>query len=312
MTVMAERRPGRLRSITRRRPGRTPWLDWMIVPTLVILAGVVGYPIVRTVILSFQRYKPDTGLPVQNVGVQNYKELWADPVFWQSLRVTLIYTFGSVAIAVVLGLTLALLTENFTGVWRYLRSILLTPWAVPLIVVAFLFRYIFDTDAGVANAILRDFGILGANGKVQWLTSDTWALPTVMLANIWTLVPFFYLIFTASLTSVPTAVVESARVDRAGLWAMIFRIKLPYLRGAAVVASLIAIINNFNDFAKIYSMTGGGPGYSTTALVVYVYQLAFTSYNFGYASAIGVVWLVLLILFAILYIRLARPQRRTP
>lgn len=306
MSVTAERRSGWLR-LPRRRSDRAPWLDWMIVPTLVILAGVIGYPIVRTVILSFQHYKPLTGLPATANGVQNYKELWADPIFWQALRVTLVYTFGSVVISVLLGLGLALLTENFTGTWRYLRSILLAPWAVPLIVVAFLFRYIFDQDAGVANAILRDFGIVHQN--VHWLTSSVWALPTVMLANVWTLVPFFYLIFTASLTSVPTEVIESARVDRASTWAMIVRIKLPYLRGAAVVAMLIAVINNFNDFAKIWSMTEGGPGYSTTTLVVYVYRLAFTSFNMGYSAAIGVVWLVLLILFAILYVRLT--QRRT-
>lgn len=303
MTVATQKRRGWLPA---RRPGRKLWLDWMILPTLVVLAAVIGYPIVRVVILSFQRYKVLSGIPAQATGATNYRELASDPIFWQALRVTLIYTFGTVAISVVVGLALALLTENFSGPWKYLRSILLTPWAVPLIVVAFLFRYIFDQDSGVANAILRHLGLIHDN--VHWLTSSSWALPTVMFANIWTLVPFFFLIFTASLTSVPTEVVESARVDRAGVWAMIFRIKLPYLRGAALVAVLIAVINNFNDFAKIWAMTEGGPGYSTTTLVVYVYRLAFTSFNMGYASAIGVVWLVLLIVFAVLYARLL--QRR--
>jgi multiple sugar transport system permease protein len=276
----------------------------MILPTVVILAGVIGYPIVRSVMLSFQKYKPLTGLPAQGVGTSNYHEVFNDPIFWQSLRNTLVYTFGSVVLATVFGLALALLTENLPGRWRYVRAVLLTPWAVPLIVVAFLFRYMFDQDSGVVNSVLRGLGIVHSN--VHWLTSSTWAMPAVMMANIWTAVPFFYLIFTAGLASVPNEVVEAARVDRAGVWSMVAKIKLPYLRQSGLIAVLIMVINNFNDFAKIWSMTEGGPGYSTTTLVVYVYRLAFSSFNIGYASAIGVVWLVLLMVFAVFYVRLMR------
>jgi multiple sugar transport system permease protein len=280
----------------------------MILPTLIILAVVIGYPIVRAIMLSFQRYKPLSGVPAQGVGFNNYKELYHDPLFTEALKLTAVYTFGSVAIAVVIGLALALLTENLKGGWRYVRSILLTPWAVPLIVVAFLFRYMFDQDSGVVNEVLRHLGLIHAN--IHWLTSSTWAMPAVMVANIWTQIPFFFLIFTAGLASVPNEVIEAARVDRASTWAMITRIKLPYLWGPALVAVLIMVINNFNDFAKIWAMTEGGPGYSTSTLIIYVYRLAFTSFNMGYASTVGVIWLVLLVIFAVFYIRLL--QKKAP
>lgn len=290
------------------KPRRAPWFDWMVLPTIAILAFVIGYPIVRTFILSTEHYKILTGLPATGAGFSNYQQLYHDPVFWQALRNTAVYTFGSVVAAVVLGLALALLTEHMAGPWRYIRTVLLTPWAVPLIVVAFLFRYMFDQDSGVVNALLRHLGLIHAN--VHWLTSSTWAMPTVMLANIWTAVPFFFLVFTAGLTSVPTDVVEAARVDKAGTWAMVGRIKLPYLIGPAMIAVLIMVINNFNDFAKIWAMTQGGPAYSTTTLVVYVYQLAFSSFNMGYSSAIGVVWLLLLMIFAVFYVRLLQRVAR--
>lgn len=279
----------------------------MLWPTIIVLAFVIGYPIVRAFILSFQHYKVLSGLPASSVGFHNYDQLIHDPLFWQSLRVTVIYTGVSVAVAAIIGLSLALLTENFSGPWRYLRSILLTPWAVPLVVVAFLFRYIFDQDTGIANGLLRHVGLIHSN--VHWLTSSSWALPTVIVASIWNITPFFFLIFTASLTSVPNEVVEAARVDRASTWAMIFRIKLPYLRGPALVAILIMVVNSFNDFSKIWTMTQGGPGYSTSTLVIYVYRLAFSSFNMGYAATVGVIWLLLLVVFAIFYIRLL--QKRT-
>jgi multiple sugar transport system permease protein len=118
--------------------------------------------------------------------------------------------------------------------------------------------------------------------------------------------PFFFLLLSAALAAIPDEVIQSARVDRAPTWSMILHIKLPLIRNTLLISSLLMIIATFNDFAKIWAMTQGGPGYSTTTLVIYVYRLAFESFEFGYASALGVVWLLVLLVFAIAYLRALR------
>jgi multiple sugar transport system permease protein len=281
---------------------RVPWIDWMVLPTIAVLAVVIGYPVVYTLVLSVQKYNLLDMSPARYVGARNYTALFADPIFWQSLKNTAIYTFGSVIVAALAGLALALVTESLGG-WRFraVRSLLLTPWAVPFVVVAFLFRLMYLQNGGVVNAVLLDAGLI--DKPVLWLNDASLALPAIMVANIWAMTPFFFLLLSASLAAIPNEVIESARIDRAGTWSMVFHIKLPFLRSALFISSLLMIISNFNDFAKIWAMTQGGPGYSTTTLVVYVYRLAFENFDFGYASAIGVVWLVLLLVFALIYLR---------
>jgi len=284
---------------------RVPWIDPFVLPTVAVLGVVIGYPVVYTLVLSTQKFNLLDTTPARFIGGANYTHLSIDPIFWSSLANTAIYTFGSVAIAALLGLALALLTENLLG-WRFraVRALLLTPWAVPFVVVAFLFRYMYLQDGGVINAILLRLGLIAH--PVLWLNNATLALPAIMVANVWTMVPFFFLLLSAALAAVPTEVIEAASIDRAGPFSMIVYIKLPFLKNALLVSSLLMAISNVNDFAKIWAMTEGGPGYSTTTLVVYVYRLAFEDFNFGYASAIGVVWLVLLLGFAWLYLRTLR------
>jgi len=277
----------------------------MTAPALIILAGVIGYPVVDAVIVSFSNQSlvyPANAF----VGGANYKQLYHDPLFWQSLRNTVIYTGVSVVVALLLGLILALVLERLTGPWRFIRAVLLTPWAVPVIVVAFLFEFMFTSPGGITNSLLEQTGIIGS--PIPWLTSPTWAMAAVIIANVWMQAPFFLLIFTAALGGVPNEVIEAARIDRAGTWSMVARIKLPYLSSAALVGALLMIIQNFNNFPLIWAMTQGGPAYGTTTLVIYVYELAFTSFKLGYASAIGVVWLVLLIIIASLFIRVLRSR----
>ena len=286
---------------------REPWLDWMVLPTLGVLAVVIGYPVVYTLVLSGTHYNLLDNDPARYVGAANYVKLWHDRVFWQSLGNTATYTFGSVAAAVLIGLALALLVEAQGGPrMRAVRALLLTPWAVPFVVTAFLFRYMYLLNGGVINAVLLKLGIIGA--PVSWLNVASLALPSVMVANVWAMTPFFFLLLSAALAAIPNEVIESARVDRARGWSMVLHIKLPFLRNALLVSSLLMIISNFNDFAKIWATTQGGPGYATTTLVVYVYRLAFESFEFGYASAIGVVWLLLLLGFALAYLRALRAQ----
>jgi ABC-type sugar transport system permease subunit len=289
----------------RRNAERVPWLDWMVLPAVAVLGVVIGYPVVYTLALSTKKYNLLDMAPAKFIGAANYSHLFSDPVFWHSLGNTAIYTFGSVIVASLLGLALALLTESLAG-WRFrtVRALLLTPWAVPFVVVAFLFRYMYLQNGGVINAVLLDLGIV--DKPVLWLNNSALALPSIMVANIWAMTPFFFLLLSAALASIPNEVVESARIDKAGTWSMVYHIKLPFLRGALFISSLLMIISNFNDFAKIWAMSQGGPGYSTTTLVVYVYRLAFEKFDFGYASAIGVVWLALLLVFALIYLRALR------
>jgi ABC-type sugar transport system permease subunit len=291
------------RATGRRRDAR--WFDWMTAPALVILAVVVGYPIVDAVVVSFSNYSllyPAHAF----VGAANYKQLAHDPLFWQSLRNTVVFTVASVVLGLLIGLVLALALERLRGPWRFARAVLLTPWAVPVIVVAFLFEFMFTNPGGITNTLLQDAGII--HSPVAWLTSPSWAMVAVIIANVWTQAPFFLLIFTAALAGVPDVVIEAARIDRARTWDMIALIKLPYLRSAALVGTLLMVIQNFNNFPLIWAMTGGGPANGTTTLVVYVYELAFTSFKLGYASAIGVVWLVLLVIISALFIRVLRAR----
>jgi ABC-type sugar transport system permease subunit len=277
----------------------------MVVPSLAVLAIVIGYPIVYTIVLSTQNYNLVATEPARFVGSDNYRKLATDPTFWLALRNTAYYTFGSVAVAATLGLAFALLAEGLVR-WRgrLARVLLLTPWAVPFVVVAFLFRYMYLQNGGVINALLMRVGIVEA--PISWLNASAFAMPAVMAANVWAMTPFFFLLLSAALAGIPTEVIESARVDRASVVDMIFRIKLPFLRNSLLIGGLLMIIANFNDFAKIWAMTQGGPGYTTTTLVVYVYRQAFENFAFGFASAIGVVWLLLLLLFAMAYLRALR------
>jgi len=277
----------------------------MAVPTLVILAIVIGYPIVRAVTLAFTDYNLIGGAAASNfVGAENFQELVDDPVFWQSLRNTFIFTFGSLAGAGLIGLALAFATENLGGGWRFLRGLLLTSWAIPIIVVAFLFRFLFLDRGGLLNSVLLDWGVI--DSAIPWITSTQWSLFSVTIANIWQTTPLFLLVFTAGLRAVPNEVLESARVDKTGPWALAWQIKMPYLRGPAVIVALIATVENLNSFPLIWAMTEGGPGYSSSTLAIYLYRLVFDDFELGYASAIGLVWLAFLLVIAWWFIRAQR------
>lgn len=291
-----------------RRRRRVRWLDWMAVPTMVILAVVIGYPIGRAIVLAFTDFSLIGGADASNfVGLQNFEAVANDPVFRESLFNTFVFTFASLAGAGLVGLALAFATENLEGPWRFLRALLLTPWAIPIIVVAFLFRFLYLDRGGLINDLLLSAGLV--DSAIPWITSAQWALVSVIIANIWQTVPFFLLIFTAGLRAVPNEVVEAARVDKTGAWALAWQIKMPFLRGPAIVAALITTIEYLNSFPLIWAMTEGGPGYSSSTLAIYAYRLAFTNFELGYASAIGVVWLVFLMGIAWWFIRAQRGDR---
>jgi ABC-type sugar transport system permease subunit len=281
----------------------------MVVPTFVILIVVIGYPIFRAFTLAFTDFNLIYGdAAAQNVGFDNFARLSSDPVFWQAVRNTFMFAAVSLVGAAGIGLVLALATENLQGPWRFLRGFLLAPWAIPVIVTAFLFQFLFLDRGGLINDLLMQVGL--TTSPVRWLTSSDWAMWSVIIANIWGSAPFFLLVFTAGLRAVPDEVIEAARVDRTGPWMMTWSIKMPFLLGPAVVASVIATIGNLNQFPLVYSLTGGGPGYASTTLPIYLYSLAFVRFDLGYASAVGVVWLAFMMIIATVFLRRLREEHR--
>ena len=193
----------------RRGAGPAPWLDAMVVPTLALLAIVIGYPVIYTLLLSVQDYNLLSSESARLTGAANYRKLLTDPIFRQALVNTAVYTFGSVAASAVLGLALALLAEGMMGrSGRIARALLLTPWAVPFVVVAFLFRYMYLQNGGAINAVLLATGLTGT--PVSWLNSASLAMPAVMATNVWTMTPFFFLLMSAALAGIPNEVIESA------------------------------------------------------------------------------------------------------
>jgi ABC-type sugar transport system permease subunit len=278
-----------------------PWLDGMIVPACAVLLFVIAYPTLRAIVLSGYNDQLLDPAHIHFIGAGNYMRLARDPVFRAAMTNTLAFTGWSVALGFLLGLGLAMLTERLPPPLLWIRGAMLTPWAIPVIVVAFLFRYMLDQQVGIITYLALRLHAIAAG--VPWLASVRWAMPTVVLANTWSQTPFYLLMFMAALKGIPEEIRDAARIDGAG-GAQEFRsITVPYLQNTMVVASLIMVINNFNNFPLIWAMTGGGPVYVTTTLVVYIFQLAFAQFDIGYAAAVGTIWLIVLLFLAIVYIR---------
>lgn len=295
----ARPRTGRSRGATRRGHVRLALV--MLAPTMAVLGLVVVYPLLKAVGLSLTEtslLRPAAGEPV---GAANYARLLTDPAFWSALRTTAVWTVGSVAISYLVGLALALaLNESFRG-RRLVRGLVLIPWVTPGVVVGLLFLYLYNPEAGLVNYVLERLGLV--DDYVPWLGRTDTALPATMLANIWNQVPFYMLALLAGLSSLPEELVEAARVDGANGWQRFWHITLPHLKGVTVITTALMTIWNFNSFDLLWSTTQGGPVTATTTLSIFVYRTAFEARALGYAGAIGVAWLVILMVFAIVYIR---------
>ncbi len=288
------------------RKRRGPWDETRLAaacltPCLFILGFVILYPLGRGIYLSLLHYKltDPTGPTVAYLG--NYAAILRDSVFWEALQNTIVFSAASVVLGFLAGLVLAvLLDQDLPGI-RVLRGLSLVPWIVPYIVVAFLVLYMFNFDVGVINFLLRVMGVITAN--VPWLSVPQSAMIAVITANVWNQIPFYILMFLAGLQTIPTELKEAASIDGASPLQVFWHITVPHLQNIMVIATILMLIRNFNNFPLIWVMTQGGPINSTTTLVIYIFRLAFSDFNFGYAAAVGVVWLVLLMVITAWYVR---------
>ncbi|WP_431044775.1 carbohydrate ABC transporter permease [Streptomyces sp. P1-3] len=322
----ADGAPGRVRKTATKnggRPGRirralaTHWYAWaMVAPVVIVIGVIVGYPLGRGVYLSLtdaneanvERHIGVNHLPAtyKNVGLDNFTAILQDEVFWDRLGWTVVWTVSCVAVSFAIGLGLAvMLNRQFKGRTLY-RSLLILPWAVPAFVSVFAWRLLYNEKNGILNKILDGGGI----DAVPWLNDPTMAKVSVIAVNVWLGVPFMLVALLGGLQSIPGELYEAAEMDGASPWQRFRHITLPGLRSVSSTVILLSTIWTFNMFPVIFLLTRGGPGDSTEILVTYAYRLSFVNSprDFAGASAWGVMILLILMLFAVVYRRSLRKQ----
>lgn len=291
--------PSAFDSVSRRLRSRhiTPY--YYLLPTLIPLLLLTLYPLLRGIYLSFTNYNAynkDTSL----TGFQNYVELLTgDTLFWGAFFNNLIWTVGVVALSYVLGLITSIaLNERIPG-RTFFRGIALIPWVCPAVVAGLTWRWIYDPNFGLLNYLLIQLGIIDHN--IGWLSDKNTALIACMIVAVWKMLPFSIVMLLAGLQAVPEELYEAAAIDGAGTMGRFRYITLPLLNRVGKISILLSTIWAFNQFDSVYVLTGGGPGNRTMLLSIMAYQNAFRYFKVGYASAIGVIMLLMLLLPIMLY-----------
>lgn len=264
-----------------------------VMPVLILLLIMYGYPLIKSIIMSLQDYKLTSSGSAPFNDFANFKKMFSDTDFLLLLKNSLIYVIISVVAQFVLGLILALcLKTKFRGRGIY-QSIVFLPWAFSSFVVGLMFRWSFNGEYGVVNDILMKMGIIKEN--VAWLGTPGLSLAVVIIAMIWMGIPFFGIMILAALQSVPDDIYEAADIDGCGMFRKFFSLTLPYIKPTIIMTVLLRTIWIFNSFDLIVIITGGGPVNYSQTLPSYMYSKAFASYDFGLASAFGVLLIVILV-----------------
>ena len=282
------------------------WL--MTAPAITIIVLVALFPLGWTIWESLHLHDlrmPWLGRPF--VGLDNYGMLARDERFWASLGHTALFTVVTVGAELVLGLILALVMNRALRGRGVLRAAILVPWAIPTVVAALIWRFIFDSQAGIANVVLVDVGILDA--PIVWFVRATTAWVPVMLADIWKTTPFVALLLLAGLQNIDPALNEAAAIDGASRWRVLRGVTLPLLRPAILVALIFRTLDAFRVFDLIYVLTSGGPGTATEPVALYTFTTLLQNLQFGYGAALSVVIFAVTFALALVYIRVLGGER---
>jgi multiple sugar transport system permease protein len=279
-----------------------------VLPAIALLSLVLLIPLAFVLYLSVHR---DIGRGAMAfAGLGNYQRFLADPQFWNAMRNTVVFTVGSVALHVLLGLGVALLLNRSIKGRTIFRVVALVPWMFSSVVVAAVWRWMYSPQFGIINDILDRTGI-SRDAQIAWLGHLDLALPAVTFANAWRGFPFVMIIVLAGLQAIPREQYEAAAVDGASGYTSFRHVTLPNLRFVLSIAVILDSIWTFKYFDLVQVMTGGGPANATEVLTTLVYRNAFEYFQFGYASAIAVLMFLVSLVFTLVYVRLAMTEKGT-
>jgi multiple sugar transport system permease protein len=299
--LAAPARPRRRASRRRRRAVELLFLA----PAVAYLLLFFGYPVVKNVVMSFQDYTTATFFTgvAPWVGLQNYSDIFHSQVLSKAAVNTLLFTAGSIAGQFTIGLALAVYFQRRFPLSGLLRSLLLLPWLIPLIVSSTIWRWILDQDNGALNRVLAGFDLVGHPG---WLTSTSLALIAVIVVNIWIGIPFNATILYGGLQEIPRELYEAAALDGATGWKAFRHITWPLLRPVVNVVLVLGVVYTLKVIDIILGLTRGGPANATQTIATQSYQLSFVQFNFGQAAAMGNLLIVISLVFATFYLRASR------
>jgi sn-glycerol 3-phosphate transport system permease protein len=269
---------------------------WLLaLPAVVLLATFTHVPAVSTLIDSFFS-TPHGRRQAAFIGLDQYRSMLADPIFWLALQNNLLYALITVPVAIGLALAMALWVNGRIKGRTALRLAFFTPTILPMVAAANIWLFFYTPEYGLLNQIFRLFGF----GSVNWLGSPATALPALMAVTIWKEAGFFMIFFLAALQQVPPVYYEAARMENAGRWLIFRRITWPLVMPTTLFVAVNALINAFRIVDQVIAMTGGGPNNATTLLLFYIFQVAFSFWDTGYAAALSTVLLLVLGIVAFL------------
>lgn len=272
-----------------------------IFPSFLIISVINFYPVVNGIILSFTNYKLGQQTPAKWIGISNYVSVFSSSAVWDSLKATLYFSLIVLTGVTVIGMVLALLlNRDFRGK-AIARTLLIVPWTVPFFVSALLFRWLFDVQYGLVNYLLKSLFIIKTN--IGWLSqSPFFVMSSISTAFIWRLYPFNMVTFLAALQTIDPVYYEVASIDGANRVQKFFHVTFPAIRNAFFTIVILDIVWVFQEFTLVWIMTEGS--LKTEVLSIFVYRNAFMSLTFPKAAVGGTLYFVLLLVFAVIYIRL--------
>lgn len=279
--------------------GLTPYL--FLLPALILLSLTVFYPGLRAFLLSFTEYGYDITQPPVWVGWANFQRLLGDPVFWRTLRNTIVYLVGVVPILVILPLVLAILVNQRLPGIRWFRAAYYTPVVISMVVAGIAWRWLY-AENGLLNQWLQGLRL----PPIPWLTSPQFALYSVMLVTIWKGLGYYMVIYLAGLQSIPADLYEAGAIDGSDGWRKHWDITVPLMRPYLFLVAVISAISATKVFEEVYIMTQGGPRNSSKTLVYYVYERAFQDLDISYACTIGLVMFLIILTLSTLRLSLNR------
>lgn len=274
-----------------------------VLPFLLVFGLFMVWPIVQGLWMSFT----DSSLALRDtsfVGLDNYTEAFGDPDVWSSLGNTVLFTVISSVPLVVVALAMALLVHSgLAGQWAW-RLSFFAPYLLPVTVVTMIWTWLYQPELGMANQLLDTLGV----APVGWLSDESVAMWSVAALTVWWTVGFNFLLYLAALQSLPTTFDEAAALDGAGAWRRLWSITLPQLRRTTGLVAMLQVLASLKVFDQIYILTKGGPNGSTRPVLEYVYDVGFTGYRLGYASAVSYLFFALIVLVSLVQLRLFRRE----